>query len=46
MEGKANEAEYKIEQVVLFNPTLLPNEDLLKPQEEDFQDSKLIYFYP
>ena len=33
-------------QAVLFNPRLLPSSSIPKPQEEDFQDAKLLYYYP
>ena len=35
---------FSIKTILLYNPTLKP--DKAKPQEEDIQDAKLLYYYP
>ena len=36
--------KFKLDSLLIYNPTFLPKK--LKPYEEDFQDAKLLYYYP
>lgn len=36
--------EFSISLILLFNPKLLPK--VLKPSESDYQDTKILYYYP
>jgi hypothetical protein len=39
-----NALKFKLDSLLIYNPTFLPKKK--KPFDEDFQDAKLLYYYP
>ena len=44
MEQNNRPMQFTLDQVLIYNPTYLPK--MKKPHEEDYQDAKLLFFYP